>query len=254
MTTRWQSRGVGTCLLALGLLLQGCGDSEESNTYCVGAKLDSDFDLKRCGDAVAEDDYILDGPDSLKALKGVTSIDGSLTVEGSSLATLAGLESLRCVSEDLTIRSNASLASLDGLEGLLYVGGSLVIGGLNQGNPKLESTAALSGLVVIEESLWVEKNSKLGTLGGFDSLEHIGGLLGLFDNDVLTGLPGWSALERFGGFLNLADNDRLPTCSATRLRDRFPAECRKICIRANKPDACPDDNAGCWYKGPGGAP
>jgi hypothetical protein len=238
------------CLLALGLALQACGSDEEGSTYCVGEKLDSDFDLTRCGDAVSTGDYLIDGPATLEGLKGCTSLEGSLTVEGSDLSSLGGLESLRCVSGDLTVRSNPSLATLDGLEGLLYVGGSLTIGGLDQGNPKL-TTAALSGLLVIEESLWIEHNHRLTTLRGLDRLEHIGGFLGVFDNDQLTSLSDWSALERIGGFLNLAHNDRLPTCRAVEVRDRFPAECRNICIRANKPDACPDDEIGCWYESPG---
>jgi hypothetical protein len=239
-------------LSALAVLVATACGEEESSTYCVGSDLDSTFDLTRCGDAVSAEDHVIDGPGSLKALAGITSIDGSLTIEACGLTSLAGLEGLRCVSGDLIIHENKALTSLDGLEGLLYVGGSLVIGGLDQGNPQLESTAALSKLEVIEASLWVEHNRKLATLGDFGSLGLIGGFLGVFDNDALTSLPGWTALERFGGFLNLAENDRLPTCSATRLRDRFPAECRNICIRANKPDACPDDDAGCWYQGAAG--
>jgi len=249
MAIRWRQL---TCLAALGLLPPACGDQVEQITYCVGGELESGFDVGQCGDAVSTGGYVIDGPTRLQGLRGYTSLEGSLTIEGSDLTSLCGLESLRCVSGDLIIRSNPALEKLEGLDGLLYVGGSLTIGEPGQGNPRLAS-ADLPGLLVIEESLWIEHNHRLTTLGGLDNLEHIGGFLGVFDNDALTSLSDWPALERVGGFLNLADNARLPTCTATRLRDRFPAECRNVCIRANKPDGCPEDETGCWYAGPGGA-
>jgi hypothetical protein len=238
-------------LVALFPALPTCGGEDDAGDieYCVDSDLEADFDRGRCGDAASTDDHVIEDEAGLQALADYTRIDGSLTIEGSALTSLVGLESLRCVDGDVTIRANSALADLAGLDGLLYIGGNLTIGELSGGNPSLETTAALANLVAIEGALWIEDNDRLETLEGFADLEFVGEFLGVFDNDALTGLADWSALEHVGGFLNVADNDALPTCQAIDLRDRIPAECRNVCIRANQTDSCDDDAAGCWYTG-----
>src|SRR5262249_50612312 len=71
--------------------------------------------------------------ESLMGLEAVTSVTGSVTIEGNpSLTTLAGLGNLTNIGGDLTIIpyatiSNASLASASGLDSLTTVGGSVDI-------------------------------------------------------------------------------------------------------------------------------
>jgi hypothetical protein len=67
------------------------------------------------------------GVTSLKALRGLTEA-GGLLVEGATLTSLLGLETLRTVSGDIVIRYCGQLASLDGLSSLQHVEGMLNLG------------------------------------------------------------------------------------------------------------------------------
>ena len=133
-------------------------------------------------DLVCEGSYVIDGIDTvadLEALSGCTSITGSLTIHGSPLTSLEGLECLTHIEGDLEFIFNDSLASLTGLESLETIDNRLLIW-------SNESLINLAGLESIESlrDLWIHGNDSLISLRGLDSLESVGQYLGITSNNI----------------------------------------------------------------------
>jgi hypothetical protein len=158
----------------------------------------------------------IDGADSagdIAALAGVTCIDGTLDIRGSTLTDLSGLESLTTVRElrigpapSLSFGSagNPALVSLHGLEHLKGTQAVLI-----EGNPLLTDLTALSGLTFVTGDLEIESNKTLSSLEGLHNITRAGEV-SISGNAALTSLQGLRGLTAVDGF-TLSQNAVLPS-------------------------------------------
>ncbi len=131
---------------------------------------------------------------------GCTEIEGSVTISGSGITHLNGLNVLTSIGGDLSIFENDSLTSLTGLGNLTSVGGNVRIAG----NPVLTSVSALNNLTYIPGNLEIgvfyaqnfHGNPLLSDLTGFNNLDSIGGSLHIFQNSSLLDLRGLGNLKK----------------------------------------------------------
>ncbi len=143
---------------------------------------------------------------NLNGLNVLTSIGSVLTIYyNDALTNLTGLESLTSVGGNLTIGGNNVLTSLTGLEGLNTIGGSLNIGWYDwleiYGNPSLTSLAGLDNLTSIGYNLVIMYADSLTNLSGLESLTSVGESLTITANSALTSLTGLEGLNTIGGSL-----------------------------------------------------
>jgi hypothetical protein len=202
---------VGSWVLAAGwvALLAGCG-SDNGGSGGNGSTPPS---------LVLEGDFTVMTPDDLAALKGATEITGSLVIQGQTITTLPGLDSLRSVGVDLRIMQTA-LADLKGLKSLAHVEGFLWI----ESNLSLHD---LSGLETLKTTGWttaVKGNFELLSLDGLDNLKSVEGQLVITDNVKLASITALSRLEALGDNLNVFNNFSVPQCEVDDLRQRLTAK------------------------------
>lgn len=158
-------------------------------------------------------------------------IRGNVTIAGTALSNIDGLNTIERIRGDLTIRDNSSLADLDGLSGLERVDGSLVLkdnfllsstGGLSalrrvgdlleiSGLPFVTDLSGFSGLSVVRGSLLIEKMDLLSDLNGLQQLEEVVLDCSLINNPALSSLEGLSAIVLIEGALVISGNDNLLT-------------------------------------------
>ena len=241
---------------AAAVLLWGaCG--QEAATACepVTEAAPFAYDGGHCGDRVREGFHRVGSRDGLAKLAGYTHLDGFLIIDDvgpDDLTDLRGLEELRCISGDLTIRGARGVQGLDGLEALRQIGGNLTIGDLGAGNSALTGVGALVSLTAVGGHLWVQDNPRLANLDGLSALTTVGGYVGVVGNPALEDARALSGLRNVGGGLNVADNASLPTCEARALGERLRDACVPTCVRGNMADGCAHAVQDCWYSG--GAP
>lgn len=182
---------------------------------------------------ILEGNLTIDGDESLSAvaLPALRRVTGQLTIDGSNaslhdlrglgnleragsvyisfteaLESLAGLEKLAVVDEDLTVYANAELATLvddadpaalTGLVGLEQVGGSL---GVTE-NPSL-TRLGFPALASVGQDLDLSNDDQLGSLAGLERLSAIAGDLTI-TGAGLTELAPLAGLTRVGGELSI---------------------------------------------------
>jgi hypothetical protein len=151
-------------------------------------------------------------------------ISGNLTIEGSDLTSLAGLESLLVVGGTLYIGYNNNLASLSGLDNLTVVHGSVsfsgngalanlygldalqkIGGSLSLSMANISSLEGLSGLAEIGGNLYVSQSYNLASFTGLERLAIIKGNLNINKNS-LTDCTGLSNLETISGNLEVVSS------------------------------------------------
>ncbi|MGH1346907.1 MAG: hypothetical protein ACRBN8_35390 [Nannocystales bacterium] len=168
------------------------------------------------------------GGDSLEGLfpclEEISS--GSLLVaDTSALATLRGLEALRVVEGGVAFYRNAKLTSLEGLEGLeetasMTAASNPVLVDIDL--PALRQLAKLDiGLCAFDSNTALSGTNGLVSLGGFLSLESLGGV-GVSGQTELVALPLLYRLVEDGavlGTLNVQHNPGLPVEEAEGLRE-----------------------------------
>lgn len=132
---------------------------------------------------------------------GCTAPTRSITITGSSIANLAGLQNITSIGGDLVIQQT-SLINLTGLNSLTQVGGSVE---LNM-NQSMSTLSGLQNLVSIYGRLRLWDNP-ITTLQGLSSLEYIGGA---FDASYMlaTDLSGMEKVTHLGA-LTLVFNSEL---------------------------------------------
>lgn len=168
-----------------------------------------------------DDSYEVYDLEDIKALRGLTSVGGNLTIGMTALQNLEGLNQLRTVGGDLIIfhgtgynsgAPNNHLTSLQGLNSLVNIGGSLIIEGCGY----LEDVSALGRLETIGGDLRLAMNSYrpevssmlevfagppsvayLTNLDGFESLKSVQGHVEI-SGKVLSDLNGLGSLETVG--------------------------------------------------------
>ncbi|MBT4496269.1 MAG: T9SS type A sorting domain-containing protein, partial [Gemmatimonadetes bacterium] len=151
----------------------------------------------------------LRSPADMEALIGfegrALAIAGFLTVNGSSLLNLEGLNGLRVVDRDVWIDDNPALMSLEGLNELTRIGGDLVL----SNNETLANLGALKQLRVVNRDVQINYNPELMSLEGLNRLTQVGGDLVFLNNETLISLEGLNRLTQVGDDLVLRDNETL---------------------------------------------
>ncbi|MBW6492861.1 MAG: hypothetical protein K0B15_16885 [Lentimicrobium sp.] len=127
---------------------------------------------------------------------GCTEIEGIVTINGTGITNLNGLNILTSIGWGLVIGNNVSgnpsLTSLTGLENLASIGGSITIGGRYQGNPSLTSLTGLDNLTIIGSDMLIGYNNTLTSLTGLENLTTIVGEFTISNNSSLSTCDaGW---------------------------------------------------------------
>ena len=170
---------------------------------------------------------------SLEGLDTLTGIEGDLWVyNNDSLTSLKGLQNLTIVEGDLLIDDNEALTSLAGPENVTRVGRDLGI----RGNRALTSLSGLENLTTVG-SLGIINNGALTSLAGLENLNSLEEQLFIVGNGALTSLAGLNTLTRVERFVRFSGNSVLPTSSAQALADRLRAGgvTGRVTIEGNKP-------------------
>lgn len=193
----------------------------------------------------------------LTPLSNLTSVGGTLRLRNLALTSLNGLQNITAVG-GMTIALNYVLASLDGLQSLASIGGNVFI--FNNG--ALTSLDGLQSLASIGGNLDVQTNFALTSLNGLQNLASVGGYLFIFNNDALTSLESLQNLTSVGGLFGIRGNDALTSLEGlqnlTSVGGRLAIElndvltdCSPICVLLNTPGAIggtitiSDNNTGC---------
>ena len=156
------------------------------------ASAKSAIDARRKGtepqERIREGDVHVNDPSDLPGLRGITTIEGDLTIHGSLIVdSLVDLGNLRRVTGDFDVQYTESLSSLEGLENLASVGKLWI-----RGNRSLKNIAALSALASAE-TVYLEANPSLATLEGLGGLTTLEGLY-LNDNASLSDISELAGL------------------------------------------------------------
>lgn len=140
---------------------------------------------------------------NLNGLNQLQSITKSLFILNcSSLTSLAGLSNLSNIGVELTIDNCDALTNLNGLESLPFIGGSLTI----TGNAQLNDMSALSGVDHVNGALDIAQNPSLTTLAGLENVTFTGRFLQITNNNALTSVSSLYSLTEVGN--NAATNGR----------------------------------------------
>jgi hypothetical protein len=142
---------------------------------------------------------------NLNGLNAITSFGGELNLVQSLLINLEGLDNLISIGGSLVLDHNVVLSTVSGLEGLTSIGGCLCIGS-SQGNPMLNSLAALQNLSNVGYGVYIYDNSSLADLTGLSGLTTIGGSMGIMSNETLNSLSGLDNLTQIELSLYIFNN------------------------------------------------
>jgi hypothetical protein len=141
----------------------------------------------------------IEGTDILEldGLEGLASIDGILSISHNpNLQHVDGLASVTNAGNSIVIWDNPELGDLDGLYGITSVGRDLII----RDNHTLSELRGLSRIIWINGSLSIESNGNLKHLGDLKALTRVGATLRIQSED-LNNLDGLSSVTRVGGRL-----------------------------------------------------
>jgi hypothetical protein len=160
---------------------------------------------------------------------GCKVIQGDVTIEGSDISNLAGLNGLIALENDLHINQDSALSSLSGLNNLISIGGGLSLyenmlltdfTGLNnlisvkdylviRENSALTSLKGLENLTSVGQNIWIEYNSSLKNLTALKNITTIGKELWILNNKLLESLSGLDNVASIGGGLTIDGNEVL---------------------------------------------
>ena len=192
---------------------------------------------------------------SIEALRGVTDVQGNITLVGLKTLDLVDMTCLKHLKGNLDVTDSTTLLALHGLEGLADVGGGIKI----QNNAQLVDGTALSGLrfvgsrmayayltvaenkslrtldvgmlATVPESMHIDDNPLLVVLN-FKSLSTVGAQLTITNDTSLASLHGLDALDSLGKSPSLlpaapalwiSGNRSLPACDAKAFHDALVA-------------------------------
>jgi hypothetical protein len=143
---------------------------------------------------------------NLNGLNIITSIGGNLIIESNpALVNLSGLENLSYVGGDFYLQGNLALNDLSGLNGLGFIGGDVII----SDNLVLNTLTGLAGLTSLSGTLWIDDNPVLQNLNGLNNITQVDGLVRISANEQLTSLDGLSAIQHIGGSLIIGGQGHL---------------------------------------------
>ena len=170
-----------------------------------------------------------------------SEIEGDLEISGSDIADLQQLESIEVVRGDLIIWNNPILETLVGLSNVTSVYGLAIwqnaslknINGLKKisgeilydvdisFNDNLSNLTGLTGVNTVAGSIYIERNSKLENLNGFNNLSSAGGFF-IWDNAELNSLYGLERLKELKFDLSIIGNPKLSDCASISLLLGWP--------------------------------
>jgi hypothetical protein len=138
-------------------------------------------------------------------------INGNLTITGTGIENLDGLNNLEGIEGNLTIKTDTflitRLKTISGLNHLAYITGNLTI----WGQDSLPNLTGLENLVTIGGDLDFYTNTGLHDLSGIENLSHIGGDLGIVNGYSLNSITALDNLSSIGGSLDVSGNVLLTT-------------------------------------------
>jgi len=139
-----------------------------------------------------------------KAFPGCSDLAGSVTISGTDINNLIGLNALSSIDSNLIIGISTSLKNLNGLENLTTIGGELRI----WGNYLINDLIGLDNLISIGGDLNVgyslvyhSYGNSLTSLTGLKKPVSVGGNLCIMDNYDLTNLTGLENIITIGNKL-----------------------------------------------------
>ncbi len=195
-----------------------CSCLPEGITFSTQAQIDN-FQTNYPGCTEIEGDVTINGTDitNLNGLNVLTSIGGYLDIHfNNALTSLSGLDNLSSIAGYLSIYGNDALISLNGLENLTSIGGDLTIGRFSYpsvGNLELTSLTGLENLTSVGGYLGIINNYALTSLSGLDNLTSIGDYLFISGNIALTSLSGLDNLTSIVEDLIISGNIALTSLS-----------------------------------------
>ncbi|MCB9285646.1 MAG: T9SS type A sorting domain-containing protein [Lewinellaceae bacterium] len=183
-------------------------------TFSSQAQIDS-FPINYPGCSVIEGSVIVqesidENIISLDSLYSIISIKGDLKIGSSSmksnfaLTSLSGLKDLTTINGSLFVQGNPSLTNLIGLDNVTFLGDDLII----IGNESLTNLTGLNNVLYINGILYVVGNKALTSLDGLDNLTSIGGSISIGGNTILTNLSGLGNVTFVGGLLTIATGNK----------------------------------------------
>jgi len=140
-----------------------------------------------------------------------THIAGNLSISGTDITNLDGLNNLLSIENHLDIRGNADLLSIEGLNNLTNVGGHIVIA-LNE---SLVSIPNFPALQEVGGDIEILHNPTIEHLTGFNQLDALNGHLLLQENDALQQLNAFENVVTSNDYIDLHQNDVLTSLNAS---------------------------------------
>lgn len=157
---------------------------------------------------------------SLENLSIINTVKGNVSILGTQLINLDGLDNLKDVSGNFGISVNEQLEQIDALKDLNKIGARISI----FKNLNLKSIEGFSNLQIKElETLRITGNASLKTLKGFEGLERLYGAgfqgLTIEDNAILEDVSALNSILTIDGKFFVRFNPQLACCSLSHLVD-----------------------------------
>jgi hypothetical protein len=205
--------------IAIAICLAASGDAASADDCFQGdvtAKTDKDLAVLAGVTCLNGTLSISDDVTSLRPLKKLVSIDGSLRIHHTrKLTSLAGLDHLETLTGSLSIGGPKlgvpGLRNIDGLNKLEEIGGSLSIRGgyiFIPGNSLLAPIDDVTGLRSLERVTGDVTLFDVNAFRGLNALVEIEGTLTI-SHSGMKHVRGFAKLERIKGSFVLQANDRL---------------------------------------------
>ena len=173
-------------------------------------------------------------------LEGITSINGSLNLLGTSLTSLSALSELSNIGGSFALVGNDKLVDVDDLENLTRVGWVFFLGG---GNDLLENFHGLRNLEYVGSNFVYQFGGVIKELVGFDSLKFVGYRLRIEINAGLERIDAFNSLEQIGWNLEIRVNRNLTQVegfdSLARVGNDFILEENSSLVHLNNFDVPP---------------
>ncbi len=132
-------------------------------------------------------------------------IEGDVSIEGSGVSNLIGLNSIRKIEGTLVIRNTINIFNLEGLDSLKMIDGGLTI----RQNNDLINFKGLDNLQFIGDDFRIEMNQSLQELNGIEGLENINGFFLIQENHNLQNLIGLDNLSSINNGFTILNNNLL---------------------------------------------
>lgn len=189
------------------------------NTPCDTSICNGDVELPTqasidsfCGCEVIEGDLyigskesnLLSNIHSIQNLKGLKRVNGIVSIVGTSLQHLNGLENLTAIGGSIGISENPQLVNIESLSSLTSIGKNLFIGN----NSKILNLNGLEALVAVEDMVYLRENASLTNIDDLGKIQS-------FKRLILESCPiesiqslGNSQIEKLS-YLAIANCDEL---------------------------------------------